>query len=187
MKKLAILLTVIVLLNSCTNNKKSGIENKRGISKNFEITDVKTSKLMLINSAYQYENGIIYAMKGSIINKTNKILVSGYISCRMIVGVNGEKAETSYDDEYSNLKPDLSTSNPWKPNTKRDFYIRTQALDRIYFNYDPDYVLFIVHVSADDPFNKPSLIDIHFTFDEDIAQYNIKAKWDSLKNKNVKK
>src|SRR5690625_6764651 len=68
---------------------------------------------------------VIYIMKGSVINNTDKILTNAEISGELQV-IFKDKALKSSNDRDSGFKRKVTQSNPWKPQEEIDFYIRSE-------------------------------------------------------------
>lgn len=141
---------------------------------NFEIADIILDTLKIRNSKYDSDGSkeVVYILKACVINRTKKTLTKSEISGILKVifkdkTVEGDKQwDTGF---YSNA----STSKPWNPDTKKDFYIETFGIKEIYLNYIPEYVFLEVNLKVEDP--------IGYTYNKNIAEYDLKDKWVKLK------
>jgi len=162
-------------------NSNEYLCRKYGLSRfdsdgNFQITNIKTDtiKLEKENSYYSENNSkkIVYTLKASVINKTGKPLTSADISGKLQVIFKDKTVEGESNWE-SGFKTKISKANPWKPETERDFYIKTKGIEQIYLDYEPEYVFLEVNLKAEDP--------IGFSYDKGIEEYELKNKWKTLK------
>ncbi len=162
-------------------NANEYLSRKYGLSSldqsgNFEITNIiiDTLKLEKSNSYYSENSSpeIVYVLKASVKNKTNKTLSDAEISGKLQV-IFKDKTIDGYSNEESGFKTKISTSKPWIPDTKINFYIKTKGIEKIYLNYEPEYVFFAVRLKAEDP--------VGFAYDKYIEEYDIKNKWKSFK------
>src|SRR5690625_6987709 len=70
---------------------------------------------------------VVYIMKGSVINNTDKILTNAEISGELQV-IFKDKALKSSNDRDSGFKRKVTQSNTWKPQEEIDFYIKTNNI-----------------------------------------------------------
>lgn len=162
-------------------NSNEYLCRKYGLSRfdpdgNFQITKIVTDTIKLENeNSYDSENNtseIVYILKASILNKTGKSLTSAELTGKLQV-IFKEKTVEGEKNWDSGIKTKISESRPWKPDTEKEFYIKTKGIDKIYLGYEPEYVFFEVNLKAEDP--------IGFKYDKGIAEYDLKNKWKSLK------
>ena len=162
-------------------NQNEYLSRKYGFSRldsdgKFEIVNITMDTLKLERKYSYYSNDksmdIVYIMKGSIINNTDKTLTSADISGKLQVIFKDKTLESSKDWD-SGFKRKVTKSKPWKPQEKIDFYIKTKNIEEIYLQYVPEYVFFNVNISVEDP--------VGFTYDKDIEEYDLKDKWQTLK------
>jgi len=170
-------------------NGNEYLSRKYGLSRldrdgKFKITDIATNTLKIEKgsfSAFSYDDKkkVVYIMKGSVVNNTGKNLTEAKITGELQVIFkdktlkSSEAMEWAYFASKSGFKKRISKSNPWKPNEKLDFDIKTKGIDEIYVQYDPEYVFFNVNISAEDP--------IGFKYDKVIEEYDLKDKWKNLR------
>lgn len=165
-------------------NQNEYLSRKHGYSRldrdgKFEVVNITTDTLKL-EKKYGYNSkdksmDVVYIMKGSVINNTDKILTNAEISGELQV-IFKDKALKSSNDRDSGFKRKVTQSNPWKPQEEIDFYIKTNNIDEIYLQYVPEYVFFNINLSAEDP--------IGYNYDKAIEEYNLKEKWEKLNNVN---
>ena len=143
---------------------------------NFKIANIviDTIKLEMDNSYYSENNSkkVVYILKASVINKTGKPLTSAEVSGKLQVIFKDKtiEGESNWDTGFKNK---ISKLNPWKPETERDFYLKTNGIEQIYLDYEPEYVFLEVNLKAEDP--------VGFTYDKAIEEYDLKRKWKFLK------
>jgi hypothetical protein len=162
-------------------NQNEYLSRKYGLSRfdpegNFEITNITTDTLKLA-SQYDYysENSskeIVYVFKASVINKTGKTITDADISGKLQV-IFKDKTVEGENDWDSGFKNKISKSRPWNPDTEKDFYIKTKGIETVYLDYKPEYVFFEINLKAEDP--------VGFSYDKNIAEYDLKYKWENLK------
>ncbi len=146
---------------------------------NFQITNITINTLKLEKKYSYYEENrskeIVYLIKASVVNKTEKTLTDASISGTLQVIFKDKTIEGGADYE-SGFKVEISKSRPWNPNTVKDFYLKTNGIEGIYLSYQPEYIFFEVNLKAEDP--------IGFSYDKSIAEYDIKNQWGILQNDN---
>ena len=161
-------------------NANEYLSRKYGLSRldedeKFKITDITIDTLTL-ERKYPHSKDktmdIVYVIKGSVINNTDKTLIKADISGELQLIFKDKTVESS-EDYNSGFKVKISKSNPWRPKEKLDFYIKAKSIDEIYLQYIPEYVFFNVNISAEDP--------IGFSYNRIIKEYDLKDKWESLK------
>lgn len=111
-------------------------------------------------------------MKGYVTNNTDKTITKANIS-GLVQIIFKDKCIESKNDWTSGFKRKISKSNPWKPNEKIEFYIKTKSIEEIYLQYNPEFVFFCVNLVAEDP--------IGYKYNRDIKEYNLKQSWDKLR------
>lgn len=162
-------------------NANEYLSRKYGLSRldsdgKFKITDITTDTLKLEKKYSYYSNDkskdVVYIMKGSVINNTDKTLTKAEITGKLQVIFKDKSLESSKDWD-SGFKRKVTKSKPWKPQEKLDFYIKTKDIEEIYLQYDPEFVFFNVNISVEDP--------VGFTYDKAIEEYDLKDKWKTLK------
>src|SRR5690625_6051300 len=77
---------------------------------------------------------VVYIMKGSVINNTDKILTNAEISGELQV-IFKDKALKSSNDRDSGFKRKVNQSNPWKPKEKIDLYKKKNNIDKNTIKY----------------------------------------------------
>lgn len=142
----------------------------------FEVTEIQQSELKLDmrDNYFDHTNSseICYIFKASVLNKTDKTITSASIDGRLQL-IFTDKTITGKSDYDSGFESRVSKSMPWEPNTTKEFYIKTNGIEKIYLNYIPEYVLFDISLKAEDP--------IGYSFHQDIANNDIKEVWKSFK------
>ncbi len=161
-------------------NASEYLSRKYGISRldrsgKFGIIDVTTDTLKLERKNRYSSNDrtmeVVYEMRGSVTNNSDKTLISADISGKLQVIFKDKTLESS-KDWGSGFKRKVSKSNPWKPQETLDFHIKAKDIEDIYLQYEPEYVFFVVDVSAEDP--------VGFKYDKSIKEYNLKHEWSNL-------
>jgi len=156
--------------------RKYGITMYEGTSE-FEVKDIKTSTLEISKFDYyglgQSLQSVNYKLNASILNKTDKVITDA-ITIGKVKLIFEEKTIEGVDvsDFYTNSQERISVFNPWHPNTKREFEIKTEGIDKIYLNYLPEYVLFELELKAEDPTG--------YTFNKCILEIDLKKAWKQL-------
>lgn len=163
-------------------NDNEYLSRKHGLSRyggryEFEITDIIKSGLKIDN---QYRNSfdksgsdITYEIKASVLNKTDKTITDAEISGKLKLIFKDKVIDGESSNWSSGFERNVSESNPWEPNTKRDFKIYTRGIKNIYLNYDPEYIVFDISLKAKDP--------VGFKFDKDILDEDLKQEWRLLR------
>lgn len=141
-------------------------------NKEFEIlnADVKGFKISTHNGSLSYETSSekVFSISGSVKNKTDKIITSANIKGTLKL-IFEEKTVEIFGNYESGFKNTISVREPWKPNTDRQFYIKTDGIDEIYLNYVPSYVFFDISLIAEDP--------VGYVFNKDIGDFDLKDDW----------
>lgn len=154
---------------------------KYGISRldtedNFQITDIEINTIKLEREISYYSDSknkkIICIFKASVKNRTGKTLTSAEISGKFQV-IFKDKVIEGKSNWESGFKTNISINNPWKPYAKKVFYIKTEGIEKIYLDYEPEYVCFVVNLTAEDP--------IGFSYNKAIKEYELKKDFKSLK------
>lgn len=162
-------------------NTNEYLSRKYGLSRldndyNFEINDIKTDTIKL-EKQHNYYSGnsrkLVYILKASITNNSEKILTSGSVSGKLQIIFKDKTIEGESNWE-SGFKTKISKSKPWNPGTKREFFIKTKGVEEIYLGYEPEYVFFTINLKVEDP--------IGFSFDKAIEEFDIKSKWATLRD-----
>lgn len=162
-------------------NSNEYLRRKYGLSRldhdgNFQITNIIIDTIKLEKeTSYFSENNyrkVVYVLKASIKNKTGKTFIKANVSGNLQVIFKDKTIEGEGDWE-SGFKTKISKSKPWKPDTEKEFYIKTRGIDQIYLDYEPEYVFIEVNLKAEDP--------IGFSYNKGIAEYDLKTKWKKLK------
>lgn len=135
-------------------------------NQDFEVTKIQNNTLKLVNGE------IYYLIKASVLNKTNKTIISATIDGELKL-IFKEKTVKGTGNYESGFKSSISKNNPWMPNATRDFYIKTKGIEKIYLNYIPEYIVFNISLKAEDP--------VGFSFDKDIADMDLKDIWETFK------
>ena len=140
----------------------------------FEIVN-KVSDTLLLEIPKYYSKGkeIIYYIKASLINRTDKTFTSASILGKLNILFKDKTIIEESNWEYG-FDSRITKSNPWRPGDKISFSIKTTGIEDIYMNYDPEYVYFELSLKAEDP--------IGFVYDKNIAEYDLKNSWNKLKN-----
>ncbi|MBS1559815.1 MAG: hypothetical protein JST69_13930 [Bacteroidetes bacterium] len=152
-------------------NQNEYLSRKYGLSRfdrdlNFEITRLFMDTLKTINE--WGEQKIAYYHKARVVNKTGKTLTEAKISGTLQV-IFKDKTIEGRSEWESGFTYDVSKSRPWKPDTEKDFYIKTKGIEIIYLSYTPEYVFFQINLKAEDP--------IGFSYDKNIAEYDLVNRW----------
>ncbi len=156
------------------------LERKYGLSRldvdsNFQINNIKKNTLKIEQLSSYWEktkNQIVYVINASVVNKTDKVITSAEIDGKLKL-IFKDKTIKGTSDYNSGFKEKISENRPWKPNTARDFFIKTKGIETIYLQYMPEYVIFDVSLKAEDP--------VGYTFDKDIAEYDLMENWKGIK------
>ena len=163
-------------------NQNDYLTRKYGLSRfggndEFEVTNVEKSELKLDKYYSYYDNSnssvVIYVTKASVLNKTNKTITFATIEGKLKL-IFKDKTVTGESNYESGFKSRISENKPWEPNTRRESYIKTKGMDKIYLNYVPEYVVFDISLKAEDPTG--------FKFDKDIADMDLIENWKSFKS-----
>ena len=156
--------------------RKYGLSRFDGNSE-FEITGIEHSDLRKV-TLYNYwttssTSQIVYEIRGSVLNKTNKSIVSANIDGKLKL-IFQDKTVEEGGDYGSGFKERISENNPWEPNTLRKFYIKTNGVKKIYLNYLPEYVVMDISLNAKDP--------VGYTYSKDVSEIDLKDKWKLFKD-----
>lgn len=161
-------------------NGNEYLSRKYGLSRldvdgKFKIVDISVNTLKVERTKRRYSKAqskdIVYIMKGRLVNNTDKILTTAKVEGKLQVIFKDKTLEGEQDWDFG-FKRRVSKVNPWKPQEKLDFYIRTKGIEEIYLQYDPEYIFFNVNISAEDP--------IGFNYDKVVGEYNLIDKWKTL-------
>ena len=162
-------------------NQNEYLTRKHGLSRfagndEFEVTEIQKSELKL-DKYFSYvdnsnKSGVCYLVKASVLNKTNRAITYAEIEGQLKL-IFKEKTVTGESFE-SGFKSKISVSKPWEPDTKREFYIKTKTIDRVYLNYVPEYIVFDLSLKAEDPTG--------FKFDKDIVDMDLIENWKLFKS-----
>lgn len=152
-------------------NQNEYLSRKYGYHRFDKNQDFEVTKIQ--NNVLKIDNGeICYLIKASVLNKTNKTIISANIDGELKL-IFKEKTVKETGNYESGFKSSISKNNPWLPNTTRDFYIKTKGIEKIYLNYIPEYVVFNISLKAEDP--------VGYSFDKDIADMDLKNTWETFK------
>ncbi len=163
-------------------NQNEYLTRKYGLSRfggndEFEVTKIQESELKVDkNNGYlknSQSSNIYYIIKASVLNKTGKIITSAKVDGKLKL-IFKDKTITGESNYESGFKSIISESRPWEANTTREFYIKTEGIDKIYQNYTPEFVVFVVSLKAEDP--------IGYSFDQDITDMDLLGNWKSFSN-----
>jgi hypothetical protein len=159
--------------------RKYGL-SRFGGNKDFEVTNIRQKELKIENN-YDIFGGknsseIVYIIKASVLNKTDKVITSATIDGNLQLIFKNKIVEEN-GNYSSGFKTTISENNPWKPNTEKEFFIKTKGIEKIYLNYLPEYVIFNVSLKAEDP--------VGYSFDKDIVEYDLKDNWKAYQNKST--
>ena len=142
----------------------------------FIVTNITMDTLKLVSPYSYYSDSdpkkVVYVLKASVVNKTGKTLTDANISGKLQV-IFKDKTVDGTSDYNSGFETKTSTSRPWNPETEKDFYLKTEGIETVYLNYEPEYVFFEVNLRAEDP--------VGFSYDKNIAEYDLKKIWKTLK------
>ncbi|GHU60520.1 hypothetical protein FACS1894121_0770 [Bacteroidia bacterium] len=143
-------------------------------SEKFKVVNIST-KRMRFKEEYE-SSGIVYVMKGCVINNSGTILtkakLQGEIQLIFKDKTIKESSRTSGFNKY------ISKSNPWQPNEQVDFSIETESIEEIYLQYKPEYVIFYITIEAEDP--------VGYKYDKVIEEYNLINEWYKLQEAPLK-
>ncbi len=96
------------------------------------------------------EQGIRMVTRGSIRNNSGRIIHRAGIHSRLVVNF-GKNAKFEKHSGGLGFDPPVTSSNPWRPGTWREFNIVGRAFDPIYREYDPKTITGILSLEARDP------------------------------------
>ena len=113
-------------------------------------------------------------LKASVINNSDEVLTKADLKGTMKL-IFKEKTVESEGKWDSGFETKVSEEKPWKPNTKRNFYIKTSGIDEIYLGYSPEYVLFELKLIAEDP--------IGYNYDKNIDEIDAMEMFQALKSR----
>lgn len=141
----------------------------------FKVLDFERSVLKVERDGGGYyrkpAKKVFYIMSASVLNNSGKTLTHAELTGTLQV-IFKEKTVEGRSSWRNGFKSKVSMSNPWKPGTKRKFFIRTEGLDLVYLDYTPEFVFFNINLSASDP--------VGYTYDKDILEFHLLNKWKRL-------
>lgn len=154
-------------------NNNEYLSRKYGLTRvdhdgKFSLTKVVINKISIDSS---YPNDIYYIIKASAVNNTDKPITSAEVTGKLQV-IFKDKVITGEPTYDSGLDTAVSLKNSWQPGTEKTFSIKTKGIDKIYLSYKPEYVIFSVGISAQDP--------VGFSYNKDIEEYDLKSTWESM-------
>ncbi|MFA7379992.1 MAG: hypothetical protein WC150_05985 [Bacteroidia bacterium] len=144
----------------------------------FEVVDLTKNEI-----SNQYKKGnrgkkeIVYLIKGKIKNKTGKTLTSGKLKGNLKIIYKDKSvigsSKCKFWETKCGFKRNITTNSPWKCNDAIEFSIKTEGIDDLYLDYEPEYALFNLELQTGDP--------IGFSYDKAIVEYDVKKQWTSFK------
>lgn len=164
-------------------NQNEYLSRKYGLSRfggsdEFEVVNIQQNELKIKNKSDNWggssDQEVVYVIKASVLNKTDKIITSASLNGKLKL-IFKEKTIEEEGNYNSGFKKSISENNPWEPSTSREFYIYTNGMEKMYLNYLPEYVLFCLNLTAEDP--------VGYKFDKDIAENDLKETWQRLSKK----
>ncbi len=138
---------------------------------------VNATENSLIKKSDYSNNKIYYVLNAEIKNKTDKTISEAELSSSLKLIFEDKTIEAKSSEWSNGFKNFISKQSPWNPGTKMSFNLTTEGLDDIYLQYSPEYVIFQIHLKAEDP--------IGYTFDKDILEIDLIDEWNKLKNPRV--
>jgi hypothetical protein len=155
------------------------------IGRDFLVYDITVDALRMLPSEYnEQDSSICYTISGKIKNTSDKTFVkAGFIGelrvnfpNKKIVEENSFMESFINGQEYMNDKDfyDVglrlyTTDGNWNPNETFNFTFQTYGLDKIYTNYMPDEVYYVLEVKAEDP--------VGYVFSDIVFRKDLKSQW----------
>lgn len=120
--------------------------------------------------------GIQYVLKADVYNSSDIELTAAGISGSLML-IFEDKTVEAKTVSWKGFERKVTESNPWLPNTKKTFSLRTNPKDveKIYLNYDPEYVVFNVRLDVENPTGH--------SYDRNIVEFDAKRLFNKLKVK----
>jgi hypothetical protein len=115
------------------------------------------------------EKGICLLAAGSVRNNTDRLCHRAGLFGTLKAGFNDDVTITKHTGGMG-FDPEVSSENPWRPGTWRDFELVTRSLDPIYIEYHPTSLDAEITLEVRDPLN--------FTLRETMTRF--KLPWRSL-------
>ena len=115
------------------------------------------------------ERGIRMVTRGSIRNNSRRIIHRAGVHSKLVVNF-GKNAKFEKHSGGLGFDPPVTSGNPWRPGTWRDFNIVGRAFDPIYREYDPKTITGILSLEARDPMG--------YKFSEEVAR--MRPAWATL-------
>jgi hypothetical protein len=145
--------------------------------KQFELVDlVKESLAVKSDESSWIDNGekIRYELKASIRNNTDKTITEAQLDGRLKLIFKDKTVEGNQKYSSGFISKISKNQGVWYPNTTKQFIIQTTGLELIYLGYVPEYVVFDLRLSAEDP--------VGYRYNKSVAEIDLKQRWDRLKD-----
>lgn len=133
----------------------------------FVREQLSQSFLEMLFSSPKYVEYNVYSFSGVLENNSDKIITEVDIRARVKLVFEDKTVEVA--EGKADLNEQISRNSPFEPSETRSLNIRTEAIDPVYFKYDPPYVLFEIFMRAEDP--------IGFEYKRLIWQDEISDRW----------
>jgi hypothetical protein len=190
--KYFLLCFLFISILSCNSNPTKVGEKEKSISANepkivrdFLVYDIAVDALKIIPYEYdKRDSNICYTISGKIKNTSDKTFVKAAFAGELRVNfpnkkiieendmlhmyINGQGYMNDKDFYDIGLKPYITDGN-WNPNETLNFTFQTNGLDKIYGNYMPDEVYYVLEVKAEDP--------VGYVFSGRVFQKDLKYQW----------
>jgi len=191
MKNILLCLFFIAILSCNSNPTKVATKEKSMATKeqkrasDFLISEITTDTLQLaIREAKNYSaddqkylnSTIFYTISGKIKNTSDKTFVKARFEGQMKIKFDNKEIIERIDLLSSSINGDeiidwdaYNISKTWKPDEAYSFNFITYGIDKIYSNYNPLQVEYILSLKAEDP--------VGYIFNDIIFQKDLKSQW----------
>jgi hypothetical protein len=122
-----------------------------------------------IGASESRERGIRMVTRGSIRNNSRRIIHRAGVHSKLVVNF-GKNAKFEKHSGGLGFDPPVTSSNPWRSGTWRDFNVVGRAFDPIYREYEPKTITGILSLEARDPMG--------YRISEEVARMEI--QWATL-------
>ncbi|MCB1152881.1 hypothetical protein KDL45_04470 [bacterium] len=115
------------------------------------------------------EKGIRLFVRGRLRNNTDRVIYRAGVFGKLVVNFD-KNVKLEKHSGGLGFDPAITSSNPWRPGTWRDFSITTRAFDPIYREFDPKTITGVISLEAKDP--------LDYTFKDEIGR--LRPMWETL-------
>jgi hypothetical protein len=154
-----------------SKEKSTTIKEQKMVS-DFFIYDITIDTLKLSNQEHQ-DSVIFYMISGKIKNTSDKTFIKAIFEGQLKIKFDNKEIiesnsylSTVNNKEYFGMK---DFYHKWKPNQSYNFTFKTIGIDKIYSNYTPKQIEYLLSLKAEDP--------VGYVFNDRIFHKDLKSQW----------